>query len=80
MTRMRATVEIRDEVGRKLEELARQRGDEEISSLVGEALDLYMAEQPSRKGSLAEILNLDGTFSDEDAEHFRQVLRDLRSA
>lgn len=75
MAPMRATIEIPDELGARLQDLA---GTDGVSSLVAEALESFLVDEPSRPG-IEDILDLRGSLSDDEAEHFRAVLRDLRA-
>lgn len=72
---MRATIEIPDELGARLQDLA---GKDGVSGLVTEALESFLVDEPSRPRA-EDILKLSGSLSDDEAEHFRQVLRDLRA-
>ncbi len=73
---MRATIEIPDELGARLQDLA---GEKEVSGLIVEALEDFLAAEPSPK-RIDDLLKISGSLSDEEAEHFREVLRDLRAA
>jgi hypothetical protein len=68
-------IEIPDALGARLQELA---GKDGMSGLVAEVLESFLVEEPSRPG-IEDILKLSGSLSDDEAEHFRKVLRDLRA-
>ncbi|MES1243575.1 MAG: hypothetical protein ABUT39_18355 [Acidobacteriota bacterium] len=72
---MRTTIEIPDELGTRLQDLAGQDG---VSGLVAEALESFLVDEPSRP-RIEDILDLRGSLSDDEAEHFRAVLRGLRA-
>ena len=62
---MRTTVELRDDQHAALAALASRRGMRGYSALVQEALDLYLREHG--RDRLAEVLELRGILSDEEA-------------
>ncbi len=72
---MRTTIEIPDALGARLQEFA---GKDGVSDLVAETLESLLLEEPSRP-RIEEIRKLSGSLSDDEAEHFRRVLRDLRA-
>jgi ethanolamine ammonia-lyase large subunit len=72
---MRTTIEIPDALGARLQEFA---GKDGVSGLVAEALESLFLEEPTRPG-MDDIRKLSGSLSDDEAEHFRKVLRDLRA-
>lgn len=75
---MRTTVEISDEQRSQLLKLAAQRGEKGFSSLVREALDLYMRQHRARRGAVAKALEVKGSFSDDEADALRASVRALR--
>ncbi len=75
---MRTTVEIPDRLRAALHATAAQRGYRGFSKLVEEALDLYFARLAETDEQLALVVGLKGSWSDEDADEARDVIRDLR--
>ncbi len=67
---MRTTVEITGEQHRALTALAMGRGLRGFSTLVQEAIDLYLAEQ--RSEHLQAALDLEGILTDQEAEEVRR--------
>jgi metal-responsive CopG/Arc/MetJ family transcriptional regulator len=62
---MRTTVELRDDQHAALAALASRRGLRGYSSIVQDALDLYLREHASER--LTEVLRLRGILADEEA-------------
>ena len=77
---MRTTVEITDEQRAELLKLAAQRGEKGFSSLIREALDLYMRHHRARREAVAQALKLQGSFSDEEAESLETSIRQMRES
>jgi hypothetical protein len=75
---MRTTVEINDSQRAELLKLAAQRGEKGFSSIVREALDLYMRQHRARREAVAQALKLEGSFSEDEAEALEASVRDLR--
>jgi predicted transcriptional regulator len=75
---MRTTVEISDEQRAQLLRLAAQRGEKGFSSLIREALDLYMRQHRARRDAVAKALQAKGSFSDEEADALQDSVRKLR--
>ena len=75
---MRTTVEISDEQRAQLLKLAAQRGEKGFSSLIREALDLYMKEHRARRGAVASALRGKGSFTDEEADALQESIGRLR--
>ncbi len=65
---MRTTVEIGDDQRAELLKLAAQRGEKGFSSLIREALDLYLRQHRARRELVAQALKLQGSFSDDEAD------------
>jgi metal-responsive CopG/Arc/MetJ family transcriptional regulator len=65
---MRTTVEITDEQRAQLLKLAAQRGEKGFSSLIREALELYMRQHRARREAVAKALQVKGSFSDQEAD------------
>jgi predicted CopG family antitoxin len=75
---MRTTVEISDEQRSQLLKLAAQRGEKGFSSLIREALDLYMKQHRGRREAVARALKAEGSFSDDEADALQGSVRSLR--
>jgi metal-responsive CopG/Arc/MetJ family transcriptional regulator len=75
---MRTTVEIDDRQRAELLKLAAQRGEKGFSSIVREALDLYMREHRAKREAVAQALRLKGSFSEDEADALEAAIRDLR--
>jgi len=75
---MRTTVEISDEQRSQLLKLAAQRGEKGFSSLIREALDLYMRQHRARREAVAKALKVKGSFSNDEADALQASVRALR--
>ena len=75
---MRTTVEINDSQRAELLKLAAQRGEKGFSSIVREALDLYLRQHRARREAVAQALKLEGSFSKDEADALEASVRDLR--
>ena len=64
---MRTTVEIKSEHRARILELAAERGEKGFSSVLAEALDLYLKAQRDRKGVIQNALALKGSMKDAEA-------------
>jgi hypothetical protein len=58
--------------------LAAQRGEKGFSSLIREALDLYMRQHRARRELVAQALELQGSFSEDEADALEASVRQLR--
>lgn len=76
---MRTTVEIDDAQRAELLKLAAQRGEKGFSSVIRDALDLFIRQQRARKEAVAQALALEGSFSDDDAAALEASVRKLRA-
>ena len=75
---MRTTVEIDDVHRAELLKLAAERGERGFSSLIREALDLYMRQHRARRDAVAKALLLKGSFGADEADGFEASIRQLR--
>jgi Arc/MetJ family transcription regulator len=75
---MRTTVEIDDAQRAELLRLAAQRGEKGFSSVIREALELYIRQHRAKKALVAQALELEGSFSDEEADALESSVRKLR--
>jgi metal-responsive CopG/Arc/MetJ family transcriptional regulator len=75
--RMRTTVEIDDAQRAELLKLAAQRGEKGFSSVIREALDLYIRQHRAKKEVVARALELEGSFSGDEADALEASVRQL---
>jgi metal-responsive CopG/Arc/MetJ family transcriptional regulator len=75
---MRTTVEIDDAQRAELLKLAAQRGEKGFSSVIREALDLYLRQHRARKELVEQALKLRGSFSDDEADALEASILQLR--
>ena len=80
MSLMRTTVEIDDAQRAELLKLAAQRGEKGFSSVIREALELYIRQHRAKKEVVAQALELEGSFSDDEADALEASVRKLREA
>ncbi len=80
MSSMRTTVEIDDAQRAELLKLAAQRGEKGFSSVIREALELYIRQHRAKKEVVAKALELEGSFSDDEADALEASVRKLRGA
>lgn len=78
MARMRTTVEILDAQRAELLKLAAERGEKGFSSIVREAVDLYLHQHRARREAVARALELQGSFSDDEAAALEASVLRLR--
>jgi hypothetical protein len=77
---MRTTVELKDEQRAALLRIAAARGEKGFSTVLSEAVDVYLRAVEDRSHRQQSALALRGTISDEQAEHMRHVVQDLRDS
>jgi metal-responsive CopG/Arc/MetJ family transcriptional regulator len=75
---MRTTVEITDAQRAELLKLAAQRREKGFSSVIREALDLYLRQHRARREKVEKALALRGSFSDREAEGLERSVAQLR--
>ncbi len=80
MSSMRTTVEIDDAQRAELLKLAAQRGEKGFSSVIREALELYIRQHRAKKAVVAQALELEGSFSDDEADALEASVRKLRES
>lgn len=80
MSLVRTTVEIDDAQRAELLKLAAQRGEKGFSSVIREALELYIRQHRAKKELVAQALELEGSFSDDEADALEASVRKLREA
>ena len=64
---VRTTIEIKPEHRVRLLELAASRGEKGFSTVVAEALELYLDAQSGRKNAIQSALALKGSMSEKEA-------------
>ena len=72
---MRTTVEIDDAHRAELLRLAAQRGEKGFSSLIREALDLYMRQHRARREAVSKAIDLQGSFGEKEADALEASVR-----
>ena len=78
MIRMRTTVELDNAQRAELLKLAAQRGEKGFSSVIREALDLYLRQHRAKREVVAQALELEGSFSDDEADALEASVLHLR--
>ena len=76
---MRTTVEMTPEHRSALLALAARRGEKGFSSVLAEAIELYLEGEQKRAARRRKLLDLGGSISDDEAEGLRRVTRQLRN-
>lgn len=79
-TFIRTTIELTSKQRARLLEIAATRGLKGFSSLVQEAVDLYLKEQAGRGERVRAALSAFGTFGDEAAEGLREAMHRSRES
>jgi predicted transcriptional regulator len=64
---MRTTIEMKPEHRSRLLELAANRGEKGFSTVVAEALELYLKAQSGRKNAIKSALALKGSMKEAEA-------------
>jgi metal-responsive CopG/Arc/MetJ family transcriptional regulator len=77
---MRTTVEIDDAQRAELLKLAAQRGEKGFSSVIRDALDLYIRQHRAKKEAVARALALKGSFSSDEADELEASVQRLRGS
>jgi predicted DNA-binding protein len=75
---MKTTVELSNEHRSALHFLAARRGVRGYSKLIQEAVELYIKETTTKRGSAKQLLKMRGTWNKEDARKFQKKLREIR--
>jgi len=75
---MRTTVEMKPEHRAKLLETAARRGQKGFSSVLAEAIDLYLASQKKAAGLRRRALALRGVLTRSRAEKLRNRVAEIR--
>jgi metal-responsive CopG/Arc/MetJ family transcriptional regulator len=75
---MRTTVVLSDELIAALHALAIRRGERGYSKVMEEAVSTYLRDQKKRQRDLRAILDIEGSWSEEEAEEVRRNLQEAR--
>ncbi len=76
---MRTTIEMKPEHRARILELAANRGEKGFSTVVAEALELYLADQTGRRNAKEKALSLKGTMSEAEAASLSTQTRKIRA-
>lgn len=76
---MRTTVEISDEQRARLLDLAARRGDKGFSSVLEDAIEAYLNGERDREQRRRELLSLQGSLSEKEANKLSETVRELRA-
>jgi len=77
---MRTTIEMKPEHRARILELAANRGEKGFSTVVAEALELYLAEQKDRADAIQKALALKGSMNSAEAEGLLAQTRRIRAS
>ena len=77
---MRMTVEMKPEHHAALLAVAVGRGQEGISVVLEEAIEMYLAVEKNRQERRGRLHSLAGILSDEEADRLRNVTENLRTS
>lgn len=75
---VRTTIELKPEHRARLLELAARRGEKGFSSVVGEAIEAYLAQRTRNERLREKVLRLRGRLSGEEAERLRRRVAEVR--
>jgi hypothetical protein len=76
---MRTTIDMKPEHRVRILELAARRGEKGFSTVVAEALELYLADQRGRTHSIQKALALKGSMSETEASGLLAQTRKIRA-
>jgi len=76
---MRTTIEMKPEHRAKVLKLAAHRGEKGFSTVVAEALELYLEAESERTKAIERALALKGSMSETDADALSTETRKLRA-
>jgi predicted transcriptional regulator len=76
---MRTTIEIKPDHRARILELAASRGEKGFSTVVADALDMYLEAQEGRADAIRKALRLKGSISQAEADTLASETRRLRS-
>ena len=76
---MRTTIEMKPQHRARILELAANRGEKGFSTVIAEALELYLAEQKDRAVAIKRALALKGSMNSGEAESLLAHTRRIRA-
>ena len=76
---MRTTIEIKPEHRARILELAARRGEKGFSTVVAEALELYLTTQTGRTNAIQNALALKGSMKETEAAELLEQTRKIRA-
>lgn len=79
MQAMRTTIEMKPEHRARILELAANRGEKGFSTVVAEALELYLETQKGRANAIRGALALKGSMSETEAAGLSAQTRRIRA-
>ena len=77
---MRTTIEMKTEHRAKLLEIAANRGEKGFSSVVSEAIDVYLGLEAERNEQRRRALELKGALSPKEARSLRKEVESIRDS
>lgn len=77
---VRTTIELDDTQRAELLKLAAQRGEKGFSSVIRDAVDLYLRQHRAKREAILRALELEGSFSEDEADALEASVRELRGA
>jgi hypothetical protein len=75
---MRTTIEMKTEHRAKLLEIAANRGQKGFSSVVSEAIDVYLGLEAQMEKQRQRVLDLEGALSQKEAKDLRKQVERIR--
>ena len=75
---MRTTIEMKTEHRAKLLEIAANRGQKGFSSVVSEAIDVYLGLEAQMEKQRQRVLDLEGALSQKEAKELRKQVELIR--
>ncbi len=77
---MRTTIEIKAEHRARLLEIAARRGQKGFSSVVSEAIDVYLGLEDQKEKQRHRALGLKGAMSPKEAQDLRKEVETIRDS
>ena len=77
---MRTTIEITDEQRSELLRIASRRGEKGFSSVVRDAIDLYVRQNSHRQEAVRAALGVRGSLSTKEADELDARVRSVRES
>jgi predicted transcriptional regulator len=76
---MRTTIEMKPEHRARILELAANRGEKGFSTVIAEALEMYLADQERRTNAIQNAVALKGSMSETEAADLLAQTRRIRT-